>query len=162
MPKLGVNIDHIATLREVRKVNEPDPVIAAAVCESAGAHGITVHLREDRRHIQERDVRSLRRKITTCLNLEMAATDAMVRIAVGLPPDMVTLVPERREELTTEGGLDVAGNLNGITDAVKALKKSSIEVSLFIEPDIGQVEAALRSGASWVEFHTGTFANAHD
>jgi pyridoxine 5-phosphate synthase len=162
MPKLGVNIDHVATLREVRKAREPDPVAVAELCERAGADGITAHLREDRRHIQENDVRLLRRKIATRLNLEMAATEGMIRFAVDLRPDMATLVPERREELTTEGGLDVAGSLGKITAAVSTLTGHGTEVSLFIEPDIAQIRAALGSGARFVELHTGAFANAHE
>ncbi len=162
MPKLGVNIDHVATLREARKGREPDPLAAAVLCEAAGADGITVHLREDRRHIQERDVRVLREKISLPLNLEMAATPAMIQFAGDLLPHMATLVPERREELTTEGGLDVAGHLNDITAAVRSLRANKIEVSLFIEPDVQQIEASLKSGAQYVEFHTGAYANAFD
>src|SRR6185436_18646801 len=134
MPKLGVNIDHVATIREARKVREPDPVAAAAICELAGAHGITVHLREDRRHIQERDVRLLRQTITTHLNLEMAPTPEMLQFAIDVLPDMVTLVPEKREELTTEGGLDVAVKMDDITKVVASLNKHDVAVSLFIEP----------------------------
>jgi len=162
MPKLGVNIDHIATLRQARKTFEPDPVTAAVLCERAGADGITVHLREDRRHIQERDVRVLRETVTTPLNLEMAATEAMIRFAAELKPNMATLVPERREELTTEGGLDAARHLDALSAAVTALRRHAIEVSLFIEPDLGQIQAALRCGAPCIEFHTGAYAIAHD
>jgi pyridoxine 5-phosphate synthase len=158
VPKLGVNIDHVATLRQARGEHEPDPVRAAEVCEKSGADGITVHLREDRRHIQEEDVRALRRTVKTRLNLEMAATPAMVAFALDLKPDMATLVPERREELTTEGGLDAAGLFPAVSAAVKALQAAGIPVSLFIEPDFRQIEAARVAGASFVEFHTGAYA----
>jgi pyridoxine 5-phosphate synthase len=162
VPKLGVNIDHVATLRQARGGHEPNPVEAAALCEKAGADGITVHLREDRRHIQDADVRALRRTVATRLNLEMAATDAMVAFAAELRPDMATLVPERREELTTEGGLDAVGGLARISAAVEALqRRAGIPVSLFIEPDAAQVDAARESGAAFVEFHTGAYALAY-
>ncbi len=162
MPKLGVNIDHIATLREARKIREPDPVAAAALCELAGAHGITVHLREDRRHIQERDVRLLRQTVTTHLNLEMAATPDMLQFAIDVLPDMVTLVPEKREELTTEGGLDVRGKLEEITKITNSLRKHKVEVSVFIDPDLSQVKAALRAGVRFIELHTGNYCTAFD
>ncbi len=162
MAKLGVNIDHVATVREARKVREPDPIAAAALCELAGAHGITVHLREDRRHIQERDVRLLRQTITTHLNLEMAASPEMLQFAIDVLPDMVTLVPEKREELTTEGGLNVAGNIEAITKIVNSLHKHDVQVSLFIDPDLHQVKAAVRTGARFVELHTGAYARAYD
>jgi pyridoxine 5-phosphate synthase len=162
MPKLGVNIDHVATVRETRKVREPDPVAAAALCEMAGAHGITVHLREDRRHIQERDVRLLRQTVTTHLNLEMGATPEMLQFAIDLLPDMVTLVPERREELTTEGGLDVVTKADEIARMVSSLQKHKVAVSLFIEPDLAQVKAAVRTGAYFIELHTGAYASAYD
>ena len=162
MPKLGVNIDHVATLREARKVREPDPVSAAVLCELAGADGITVHLREDRRHIQERDVRLLRQTVTTHLNLEMAPSAEMLQFAIDVLPDMATLVPERREELTTEGGLDVAGRVDEIAKVVGSLRKHEVAVSLFIEPEIHQVRAAQRTGARFVELHTGAFASAYD
>ncbi len=159
MPKLGVNIDHVATLRQARRERNPDPIEAAALCEQAGADGITVHLREDRRHIQEADVRALRRSLATRLNLEMAATDAMIAFADELKPDMATLVPERREELTTEGGLDAVAHSARIASAVEALqRRAGIPVSLFIEPEARQVEAARASGAAFVEFHTGVYA----
>jgi pyridoxine 5-phosphate synthase len=159
MPLLGVNIDHVATLRQARREHDPDPIAAAALCEKAGADGITVHLREDRRHIQEEDVVTLRRTVTTKLNLEMATTDAMVAFAANLKPDMATLVPERREELTTEGGLDAVAGFARVAAAVEALqRKAGIPVSLFIEPDAEQVRAALRAGAACVEFHTGAYA----
>ncbi len=162
MIKLGVNIDHVATLREARKVREPDPVAAAILCELAGADGITVHLREDKRHIQERDVRLLRQIVSTPLNLEMAPNSDMLQFAIDVLPNMATLVPERREELTTEGGLDVAGRVDEIAKIVNSLRKHEVDVSLFIEPEIHQVKAAIRSGARFVEFHTGAYASAFD
>jgi pyridoxine 5-phosphate synthase len=162
MPKLGVNIDHVATIREARKVREPDPVSAATLCELAGAHGITVHLREDRRHMQERDVRLLRQTVSTHLNLEMAATPEMLQFAIDVLPDMVTLVPEKREELTTEGGLDVAGKVDEIAKVVNSLHKHDVSVSLFIDPDLTQIKAAGRTGARFVELHTGAYASAYD
>jgi pyridoxine 5-phosphate synthase len=162
MAKLGVNIDHVATIREARKIREPDPVTAATLCELAGAHGITVHLREDRRHMQERDVRLLRQIVTTHLNLEMAASPDMLQFAIDVLPDMVTLVPEKREELTTEGGLNVAGNIEGITKIVNSLHKHDVQVSLFIDPDLHQIKAAVRTGARFIELHTGAYAHAYD
>ena len=162
MPKLGVNIDHVATIREARKVREPDPIAAATLCELAGAHGITVHLREDRRHMQERDVRLLRQTLSTHLNLEMAATPEMLQFAIDILPDMVTLVPEKREELTTEGGLEVAGKLDDIARMVNSLHKHDVAVSLFIDPELTQVKAAARTGARFVELHTGAYASAYD
>ena len=162
MPKLGVNIDHVATIRETRKVREPDPVSAAAICELAGAHGITVHLREDRRHIQERDVRLLRQTVTTHLNLEMAATAEMVKIAYEYKPDVVTLVPERREELTTEGGLDVGGQRDHVAKIIKNLKDGEITVSLFIDPDLDQVRSAHKVDADRIELHTGRYCEARN
>lgn len=162
MLKLGVNIDHVATLREARYRGmvrgEPDPVAAALACEAAGAHGITAHLREDRRHIQDRDVWALRKHIKTRLNLEMANAPEIVRIAMDLKPDIVCIVPERRLEVTTEGGLDVAGQLASITETCKRMKDSAIEVSLFIAPDPKQIQAAAQSGAQFIELHTGSFA----
>jgi pyridoxine 5-phosphate synthase len=158
MLKLGVNIDHVATLRQARGEHEPDPIVAAEVCEAAGADGITVHLREDRRHIQDADVRALRRSIKTRLNLEMAVAPEIVSIALDLKPDMATLVPERREELTTEGGLDVVRHFDKVATAVATLSAAGIPVSLFIEPDAAQVDASVRSGAALVEFHTGLYA----
>ncbi|MFS8866409.1 pyridoxine 5'-phosphate synthase [Synechococcus sp. H55.9] len=160
MLSLGVNIDHIATLRQARRTVEPDPVAAAVIAELAGADGITVHLREDRRHIQDRDVRLLRQTVRTHLNLEMAATDEMVAIALEIKPDYVTLVPERREEITTEGGLDVAGQVARLRDVVGQLQGSGIPVSLFIDPDPVQIAAAAQVGARWVELHTGRYAEA--
>ena len=162
MPRLNVNIDHVATVRQARGGNEPDPVLAAYLAELAGAHGIVVHLREDRRHIQDRDLRILRETVRTKLNLEMASTEEMTAIARGIRPDMVTLVPEKRKELTTEGGLDVSGNLKGITRTVKEIQKAGILVSLFIDPDAEQIKASRDSGAQMVEIHTGSYADAAD
>ncbi|MBM3270705.1 MAG: pyridoxine 5'-phosphate synthase [Candidatus Sericytochromatia bacterium] len=160
MPRLGVNIDHVATIRQARRTVEPDPVAAAVLAELAGADGITVHLREDRRHIQDRDVELLRRTVRTRFNLEMAATDEMVAIATRICPDQVTLVPERREEITTEGGLDVAADLDRLRGAVLALRDAGIAVSLFIDPELSQVAAAKAAGADQVELHTGQYASA--
>lgn len=160
MAKLGLNVDHIATVRQARGGAEPDPVAAAAIGELAGAEGITIHLREDRRHIQDRDLEILRRTIKTKLNLEMAATQEMVRIALRIKPEQVTLVPEKRQELTTEGGLDVILNLKAITDAVKRLRENGICVSLFVDPDQEQIKAANKTGADYIEIHTGSFAEA--
>lgn len=158
MAKLGLNVDHIATVRQARGGVEPDPVIAAAIGELAGADGITVHLREDRRHIQERDLEILRRTVQTKLNLEMAATAEMIAIASKVKPEQVTLVPEKREELTTEGGLDVIGNFETVADAVQKLKQADIVVSIFIDPDPEQLKAASRTGAEAVEIHTGKYS----
>jgi pyridoxine 5-phosphate synthase len=166
MLKLGVNIDHVATLREARYRGrghgEPDPVAAAVACEAAGAHGITAHLREDRRHIQDRDVWKLREVIKTRLNLEMANSPEIVGIALKLKPEIVCLVPERRLEVTTEGGLDVAGNLQSLTETRKRMNDGGIEVSLFIAPDPAQIEAAARMGSQFIELHTGAFAEGFD
>ncbi|THJ23973.1 MAG: pyridoxine 5'-phosphate synthase [Nitrospira sp. CG24E] len=161
MPRLGVNIDHVATLRQARGGADPDPLTAAMLVELAGADGIVVHLREDRRHIQDRDLRLLRELIPTKLDLEMAADEAMAKIALTTKPDMVTLVPERRQELTTEGGLDVAGHKDRIQKIVAQLQKGGIPVSLFIEPNLVQVKAAHGVSADFVELHTGRYANAH-
>lgn len=162
MLKLGVNIDHIATVREARyrgrEQGEPDVVEAASVCESAGAHGITVHLREDRRHIQDRDVWRLREVIKTRLNLEMTNTPEIVAIALRVKPDIVCFVPERRQEITTEGGLDAAAHGNALAETRKRMNDAGIEVSLFIAPDAPQVEASARVGAQFIELHTGAFA----
>ncbi len=162
MLKLGVNIDHVATVREARYrgrvTGEPDPVAAALQCEAAGAHGITAHLREDRRHIQDRDVWKLREVIKTRLNLEMANAPEIVTIALKLKPEIVCLVPERRQEVTTEGGLDVVGQLAAITETRKRMNDAGIEVSLFIGPDAAQVAASASAGAQFIELHTGTFA----
>jgi pyridoxine 5-phosphate synthase len=157
---LGVNIDHIATIRQARRGVEPDPVAAAAIAELAGADGITVHLREDRRHIQERDVRILRQTVRTHLNLEMAATPEMVEIALDIKPDYITLVPEKREEITTEGGLDVFGMGDRLVAIVQQLQSAGIPVSLFVDPDARQLKASAQTGANFVELHTGTYANA--
>ncbi|MFO8013453.1 MAG: pyridoxine 5'-phosphate synthase [Phycisphaerae bacterium] len=160
MPHLGVNIDHVATLRQARGGAEPDPVWAAVEAELGGAAGITLHLREDRRHIQDRDLELLRRTVQVKLNLEMAVTDAMVDVACRVRPDQATLVPEGRQELTTEGGLDVAGREQAVTEAVHRLRGTGIVVSHFIDPAPEQIEAAARTGAEAVEFHTGEYANA--
>ena len=157
---LGVNVDHIATLREVRGTNYPDPVYAASVAEHAGADGITVHLREDRRHIQDRDIHVLKQTLHTRMNLEMAVTDEMLEIACEVKPAFCCLVPEKREELTTEGGLDVLGNLNNITRAVSVLSEAGIETSLFIDADKNQIDAAIASRAPYIEIHTGHYADA--
>ncbi len=160
MPTLGVNIDHVATIRQARRTVEPDPVAAAVLAELAGAEGITVHLREDRRHMQDRDVRLLRETVRTHLNLEMAATDEMVGIALEIKPDYVTLVPERREEVTTEGGLDVVGPIDRMTTIVTQLQSAGIPVSLFIDADSAQIHAASKIGAKFIELHTGQYAEA--
>ncbi|BBC25039.1 pyridoxine 5'-phosphate synthase [Pseudanabaena sp. ABRG5-3] len=160
MPTLGVNIDHIATIRQARRGVEPDPVAAAVIAELAGADGITVHLREDRRHIQERDVRLLRQTIRTRLNLEMAATPEMVAIALDVKPDYITLVPERREEITTEGGLNVKAQCDRLGKFVHQLQGAGIPVSLFVDAEPEQLQASARTGAKFVELHTGTYANA--
>ncbi len=162
MALVCVNIDHIATIRQARRAQEPDPAQAAVLAELAGASGITVHLREDRRHIQDRDVEVLRRLVKTKLNLEMAVTGEMVRIALTVRPHVATLVPERPEELTTEGGLDVHGHLETVATVVRALQAGRIAVSLFIDPDQDQVSASARSGAELVELHTGLYAEARD
>lgn len=162
MLKLGVNIDHAATLREARYrergFGEPDPVEVALACEAAGAHGITAHLREDRRHIQDRDVFALREKIGTRLNLEIALAPEILEIGLRLKPDIVCLVPERRQEVTTEGGLDVVALREPITDACRRFEAAGIEVSLFIAPDPAQIDAAARTGCQWIELHTGAYA----
>lgn len=160
MPTLGVNIDHIATVRQARRTVEPDPVAAAVLAELAGADGITAHLREDRRHMQDRDVKLLRETVRTHLNLEMAATAEMVAIALDLKPSYVTLVPERREEVTTEGGLDVAGQVERFTDVVGQLQSTGIPVSLFIDPDPAQIKASAQVQAQFIELHTGAYAEA--
>jgi pyridoxine 5-phosphate synthase len=160
MPELGVNIDHVATIRQARKTYEPDPVAAAALCELAGADAITIHLREDRRHIQDRDVRVLRETVTVKLNLELSVADEIVGIACQLKPDQATIVPERREEVTTEGGLDVAAHRAATARAVERLKAAGIEVSLFLDPDPWQIELAKSLGAQAVELHTGQYALA--
>lgn len=160
MPFLGVNIDHIATLRQARRGIEPEPVLAAKACEKAGADSIVVHLREDRRHINDSDVCLLRQTVRTKLNLEMSASEKIVEIACRVRPDQSTLVPEKREELTTEGGLDVVGNPEKIKAAVKRLSSCGIEVSLFIDPDKKQIKAAKDVGVGMIELHTGRYADA--
>jgi len=157
---LGVNVDHVSTVREARKETEPDPLIAAELAIRGGADGITVHLREDRRHIQDRDLRLIRKKISIELNLEMAATSEMVGIALKTRPDMVTLVPEKRAELTTEGGLNLNRNERKIQRAIETIQAKSIPVSLFINPSIADVNASKKLGAQMVEIHTGLYANA--
>lgn len=156
---LGVNVDHIATLRQARGTNYPDPVYAASVAEHAGADGITVHLREDRRHIQDRDIYLLKQTLHTRMNFEMAVTDEMIAIACEVKPEFCCLVPEKREELTTEGGLDVIGQLDKITNAVEKLSAVCTQASLFIDADKGQIDAALASGAPYIEIHTGHYAD---
>lgn len=156
---LGVNIDHVATLRQARGTNYPEPVQAALMVEQAGADSITIHLREDRRHINDRDVDLIRQTLSTKLNLEMAVTDEMLAIARKTGPDFGCLVPEKREELTTEGGLDVVNNLSKITDAVQCLNEAAIKVSLFIDADPAQIEAAAATGAEMIELHTGHYAD---
>ncbi len=164
MLKLGVNIDHVATLREARYrgrlAGEPCPVEAARISEAAGAHGITAHLREDRRHMQDRDIWKLREIVKTRLNLEMANTPEIVALALKLKPEIVCLVPERRQEVTTEGGLDVVANEKALTETCKKMRDAGIEVSLFIAPDAKQIEASARTGAQFIELHTGSFAEA--
>jgi pyridoxine 5-phosphate synthase len=157
---LGVNVDHVATLRQARMTRYPDPLTAALIAEQAGADSITIHLREDRRHIQERDLELMQRSLTTRVNLEMAVTDAMLAIATAVRPADCCFVPERREELTTEGGLDVAGQLERVGAACKVLEAAGIRVSLFIDPDAAQVEASARAGARVIELHTGAYADA--
>jgi pyridoxine 5-phosphate synthase len=158
--KLGVNVDHVATVRQARGTTEPDPVTAAALAELAGADSITVHLREDRRHIQDRDVEILRRTLKTRLNLEMAATEEMIAIARRVGPASVCLVPERREELTTEGGLDVLRHQQELSAATARLQDRGISVSLFVDPDLAQIEAARQIGADAIEIHTGSYCDA--
>jgi pyridoxine 5-phosphate synthase len=160
MASLGVNIDHIANVRQARRTVEPDPVTYALLAELGGADGITVHLREDRRHIQDRDVELLRQTVRSRLNLEMAATPEMETIAQRIRPAMVTLVPEKRQEVTTEGGLDVAGQQEALTALVGRLQGAGIAVSLFVDADAPQLEASAATGARWVELHTGTYAEA--
>ena len=158
--RLAVNIDHIATIREARKTNEPDPVAAAVICEMAGAQGITVHLRGDRRHIQDRDVELLRKIVSTHLNIEMAATSEMVRIAQTVKPHRVTLVPERKDEVTTEGGLDVVLHSGNVEKVVRQLLDARIEVSVFVDPDLEQIRHCHKIGAPFVEINTGKYADA--
>ena len=160
MSKLSVNVDHIATLRQARKGIEPDPVYAAVMAELAGCDGIIIHLREDRRHIQFRDLELLRKILKTKLNLEMAATPGMIKIAMSIIPDLATFVPEKRQELTTEGGLDVIAHQRKISYAIKTLHRKGIPVSLFVNPDVRQIETAKAAGADFVEIHTGIYSEA--
>src|SRR5215210_2619974 len=160
MARLGVNIDHVATLRQARGGTDPDPLAAAILAELAGADGLVVHLREDRRHIQDRDLQLLRDIVRTKLDLEMAAEDAMAKIALSIKPDLVTLVPEKRQELTTEGGLDVAGQRDRLQAVITLLHDGGIPVSVFIEPDLNQVKSAHKISADFIELHTGRYANA--
>ena len=161
-PKLGVNIDHVATVREARKDIWPDILEAARLAAKGGADGITVHLREDRRHIQDRDVFRLKKHLRLPLNLEMAVVEEIIRIAIKIRPHMATLVPEKRQEITTEGGLDVVNNFKKVKNAVHRLQKAGILVSLFIDPDLGQTKASKNTGAQIVEFHTGVYAHKHN
>ncbi len=158
MLKLGVNVDHVATVREARGVSYPDPLAAAMICERAGAWGITAHLREDRRHMQDADLQVLAKNVKN-LNMEMAATNEMLKIASDLHPHSACLVPEKRAELTTEGGLEVAGNFDWISEATRRLQQAGIIVSLFIDPEADQIKAAREAGAEYIELHTGAFAN---
>ncbi|MGB0580186.1 MAG: pyridoxine 5'-phosphate synthase [Limisphaerales bacterium] len=164
MIKLGVNIDHVATIRQARyrgqEAGEPDPVAAALACEQAGAHGITAHLREDRRHIIDRDMPALRDAINTRLNFEMANTREIIAIALSVKPDIVCLVPEKREELTTEGGLDVTANLDSLRETTKRMHDAGIEVSLFVDPEPAQIDASIAVGSDFIELHTGTYDHA--
>lgn len=159
MIKLGVNIDHVATLRQARMGIEPEPVMAAKIAEKAGADGITIHLREDRRHIQDKDVYDIKKVISIPLNLEMACSDDIINIARDVIPNTCTIVPEKRQEITTEGGLDAAGQYDLVADTVKRLHEKNIKVSLFIEPDKLQIDAAKKMGAEYIEIHTGLYAN---
>lgn len=158
--RLCINIDHVATLRQARRESEPDPVTAAGICELAGAEGIVCHLREDRRHINDRDLRLLKEVVKTKLDLEMAATDEMIKIARLIKPEMATLVPEKREEITTEGGLNIAASKEKIINAIKSIKEADIKVSVFIDPQPENVDLALEAGADMIEIHTGPYANA--
>lgn len=160
MAILGVNIDHVATVREARKTNEPDPVWAATLAELGGADGITIHLREDRRHIKERDLRILKESVAVPINLELACADDVLKIACDTLPHQATLVPERREEVTTEGGLDVAGSRGKVGDAIRRLQDAGIFVSLFLDPDPKQLDAGIELGADAIELHTGPYAHA--
>ncbi|MDH3328104.1 MAG: pyridoxine 5'-phosphate synthase [Desulfobulbaceae bacterium] len=162
MVQLAINVDHVATIREARGISEPDPVLAAGICELAGASGIVVHLREDRRHINDRDVHLLRQTVKTKLNLEMAAAKEIIDIALDIKPDMVTLVPEKRQELTTEGGLNVSANKKKLVRTIEKMEKAGIPVSLFIDPDHKQIKAAKEVGATFVELHTGRYCDAEN
>jgi pyridoxine 5-phosphate synthase len=158
--QLAINVDHVATLRQARGIDEPDPILAAGICELAGAVGIVIHLREDRRHAQDRDVILLRQTIKTKLNLEMGATEEMIGIALDIKPNMVTLVPEKRQELTTEGGLDVVGQIDRLSNVIERMNKGGIPVSLFIDPDSSQIQASREIKATFVEIHTGRYCDA--
>lgn len=160
MAKLGVNIDHVATLRQARGGTEPDPVEAALLCEKAGCNSIVAHLREDRRHINDDDVKRLKKEIKTLFNLEMSINPGIVKVAAKIKPYQATLVPEKRQEITTEGGLDVTANMDKVSDVVAALRSNNIKVSIFIDPEYEQIEASVRSGAGIIEIHTGRYANA--
>jgi pyridoxine 5-phosphate synthase len=160
MVSLAINVDHVATLRQARGITEPDPVLAAGICELAGARGIVVHLREDRRHIQDRDLRLLRQTVKTKLNLEMGASEEIITIALEIKPDMITLVPEKRRELTTEGGLNVVGQKKRLKEVIARMDKAGIPVSLFIDPDSRQISAAHEVGAAFIEIHTGRYCDA--
>ena len=160
MPELGVNIDHVATIREARKIDYPNPVEAAILCQRSGADSIVCHLREDRRHIQDKDLRELKDAIKIKLNLEMAMSEEIVNIALRIKPDQITLVPEKRRELTTEGGLDVSAHAKRIKSVFEKMTKRNIKVSLFIDPDKKQIKAAMESGVGMIELHTGCYANA--
>ena len=160
MPELGVNIDHVATVRQARQTNEPDPVWAAALAELGGADGITLHLREDRRHMQDRDLQILRQTVTVKLNLEMACDRDVLDVACSIKPDQATLVPEKREEITTEGGLDVAASRDRVAEVAARLQAAGVSVSLFLDPDLQQIEAAAQLGVDAVELHTGRYALA--
>lgn len=162
MTKLGVNIDHIATLRQARRGNEPDPVQAALLCEKAGCNSIVAHLREDRRHINDNDVRRLKKEIRTVLNLEMSANEDIVEAAMKIKPFQATIVPEKRQEITTEGGLNVVSGMRKISGVVAALQSKGIKVSLFIDPENAQIEASAKTGARIIEIHTGRYANASE
>lgn len=157
---LNINIDHVATIRQARGGNEPDPATAAAIAELAGADGIVCHLREDRRHVQDRDVRIIREIVQTKMDLEMADSEEIIRIALDIVPDLVTIVPEKRQELTTEGGLNIAENIDSLKKLSYRMHERNIEVSFFIEPELSQIEAALEADADMVEFHTGIYANS--
>jgi len=160
MPELGVNIDHVATIREARKIDYPDPIKAALICQDSGADSIVCHLREDRRHIQDRDLYTLKKLVKVKLNLEMAMSKGIIDIAIKVKPDQATLVPEKRRELTTEGGLDVCSQLSRVKSVLKRLEANNIKVSLFIDPDKRQIEAAGKVGSSMIELHTGRYAEA--
>ena len=160
MAKLGINIDHVATLRQARREMQPDPVLAAAMCEQAGAHSIIAHLREDRRHMNDKDIRRLRKSVQTRFNLEMSVNDEIVDIALALKPDQATLVPERRQEITTEGGLNVVGNFSRLRKVTQLLLQRNIVVSLFIDPSCEQIDRIKELGVDMIEFHTGRYSRA--